>query len=232
MHVGIVFAVPCASWFLSCLLLEFLRVRRNRFFPQPKHPLDSESKLKAVITAGANMVLSSVGFFYAFPLLERYHLHEEKFSFGLEFCEFVFMLLLSDTMFYWSHRILHIPIVYRIVHKTHHEHTSPIAWSSFYVHPVELIVTWLFVFLVPALFVRVHEITFTLYVTFLILSLVKSHCGVKIGRYSAAHHDAHHESARGNYGSDLGLWDFLCGTKIVDPTSLNAEGKKEHARTQ
>ena len=221
MHVALVFAVPCTSWFISCAWLEWLRKRRNRFFPQPKHPLDRESKAKAIVTAGANMIISSVGFFYAFPMLERYHLHENSnVSFMSELWKFAFMLFLSDTMFYWSHRILHIPIVYRIVHKTHHEHTSPIAWSSFYVHPVELIVTWVFVFLVPALFVRIHEVTFTLYVTTLILSLVKSHCGVKMGRYSAAHHDAHHESARGNYGSDLGVWDAICGTKFP----LNSAG--------
>lgn len=214
MQVLYVFAVPCLSWFLSCFVLEHLRHRRNRYFPPPKHPLDRENYAKAIITAGANMVISSVGFFYVFPLLERYHLHEQEIRLSAELWKFAFMLFLSDTMFYWSHRVLHIPMVYRIVHKTHHEHTSPVAWSSFFVHPVELIVTWLFVFLLPALFVRIHAMTFTIYVTTLILSLVKSHCGVKIGRYSATHHDMHHESARGNFGSDLGVWDAICGTKI------------------
>lgn len=218
-----VFAVPCISWFLSCFLLELLRKHQHRFFPAPKHPLDRENYAKAIITAGANMIISSVGFFYAFPLLERIHIYTGPINLVSDMLKLLFMFILSDTMFYWSHRILHIPIIYRIVHKTHHEHTSPVAWSSFYVHPVELIVTWLFVFLVPALFVRIHEITFTLYVTTLILSLVKSHCGIQMGRYSAEHHDGHHESARGNYGSDLGFWDAICKTKVATTATSTAK---------
>ena len=33
----------------------------------------------------------------------------------------VFSLYLEDFLFYWSHRALHLPYLYKYVHKTHHE---------------------------------------------------------------------------------------------------------------
>jgi len=50
-------------------------------------------------------------------------------------------LLMYEIGFYYTHRLLHVPIVYKYIHKRHHEWTSPIALTAFYFHPVELLLS-------------------------------------------------------------------------------------------
>ena len=54
---------------------------------------------------------------------------------------FVGMLFLipmfREFHFYCIHRLIHIPIVYRYVHKVHHANSNPGPWSGLSMHPVE-----------------------------------------------------------------------------------------------
>jgi len=45
--------------------------------------------------------------------------------------------LWGDMHVYWTHRILHIPILYKYIHKTHHLSFNPEPFSSLSMHPVE-----------------------------------------------------------------------------------------------
>ena len=210
--------IPALTWLAACLALDHWRSSRNigrLLFVKPKWELSETEYYRAVFTAGANIFLSTIGLLYILPFLQEWYFHRERFFLGSESLKMAVMLFASDTGFYWSHRLLHIPFIYKVIHKIHHEHKSPITWSSFYVHPVELIMTFTLVFLSPVLFFRVHPLTFVAYLTILLLSLVKSHCGVDIyGYYSAKFHDLHHENFNGNYGSDLGVWDRICQTQL------------------
>lgn len=47
-----------------------------------------------------------------------------------ELAKLACMLFLSDTSFYWSHRLLHVPWVYTRYHRLHHQHVSPISWTA------------------------------------------------------------------------------------------------------
>lgn len=46
-------------------------------------------------------------------------------------------ILVEEVAFYYSHRLLHHPRIYKFIHKRHHEWTSPIAITAVYCHPVE-----------------------------------------------------------------------------------------------
>ncbi|MGB7270828.1 MAG: sterol desaturase family protein, partial [Albidovulum sp.] len=54
---------------------------------------------------------------------------------------FVLALILlpiwSAFHFYWVHRLLHVPVLYRFVHSLHHRNVSIGPWSGFSMHPVE-----------------------------------------------------------------------------------------------
>lgn len=56
-------------------------------------------------------------------------------SIGVFAGKFVVMFLLLDFMFYWSHRLMHYGILYKLFHKRHHEFHEPIGISckAFYV---------------------------------------------------------------------------------------------------
>jgi len=54
------------------------------------------------------------------------------------------MLVLSrfvrEFLRYWGHRFLHMGLLYKLIHKKHHEYTSPFSLVGEYAHPVENIV--------------------------------------------------------------------------------------------
>lgn len=59
---------------------------------------------------------------------------------ALEFArDFVLSLLLREALFYYSHRLLHVPYLYKLIHKKHHRFTAPIALAAQYAHPIEQI---------------------------------------------------------------------------------------------
>lgn len=48
------------------------------------------------------------------------------------------MLLLSDALFYWTHRAMHeSKWLYRHIHKVHHEFKGSLSIAAEYAHPVE-----------------------------------------------------------------------------------------------
>ena len=66
----------------------------------------------------------------------------------------VFLYLAAhDTWFYWTHRWMHRPKVFRAIHGIHHASRPPTAWAAMNFHPVEAAIVGLFipalVFVVP-----------------------------------------------------------------------------------
>src|SRR5688500_12007889 len=68
---------------------------------------------------------------------------------------FVFTLValpvLHDAYFYWTHRAMHHPLLYRRVHRVHHLSTNPSPWAAYSFAPAEAIVQGAFVPLVTLL---------------------------------------------------------------------------------
>ncbi|MCB1333867.1 MAG: sterol desaturase family protein [Roseivivax sp.] len=50
--------------------------------------------------------------------------------------------LLHELHFYAIHRMIHIPVLYRLVHSVHHNSVNPSPWSSLSMHPVEHLLYW------------------------------------------------------------------------------------------
>ena len=132
-------------------------------------------------------------------------------------------LFAHDTWFYWTHRAMHVPRLFRIVHAVHHKSKPPTAWTAMSFHPYEAIVGAVFlpamVFLVP--------IHISVAGTFLAIASVMgviNHMGWEIfprwlvhsrlgyGLITASHHERHHEEYRCNFGLYFRFWDHLCGT--------------------
>ena len=57
-----------------------------------------------------------------------------KYGLGYEVFVFIAMLVVSDTWFYWSHRAMHHPRIYKYVHALHHKSldVNPFTSSSFH----------------------------------------------------------------------------------------------------
>lgn len=129
-------------------------------------------------------------------------------------------LFIHDVYFYLSHRLLHLPFVFRHVHRIHHQSHKVNAWSAFSFHPVEGVIQIGIVLLIPVL-VPIHELIQLIFITFLIFISVYGHAGFefranKKGMFSifntAVHHAQHHEYVRYNFGIYLNFWDKLFKT--------------------
>jgi sterol desaturase/sphingolipid hydroxylase (fatty acid hydroxylase superfamily) len=132
-------------------------------------------------------------------------------------------LLAHDAWFYWTHRLLHAPRVFRIAHAVHHASRPPTAWAAMSFHPIEAltgaVVIPALVFVVP-----VHVAVLAAVLAIMTLMGVTNHMGWELfpGRLvhsrlggwliTASHHQRHHEFYRCNYGLYFRHWDRLCGT--------------------
>lgn len=136
---------------------------------------------------------------------------------------FLLCLLLHDTWFYWTHRLMHRPAWFKAMHAVHHDSRPPTAWAAMSFHPVEAI-TGAVVVPVLVLVLPLHIGVVGLLLAVMTLMGVTNHMGWELfprwlahgpaGRWliTASHHQLHHDRYRTNYGLYFRLWDRLCGT--------------------
>ena len=132
-------------------------------------------------------------------------------------------LLAHDTWFYWTHRWMHRPRLFRIAHAVHHASRPPTAWAAMSFHPIEAI-TGAIVIPVLVMVIPIHVAALGLVLTVMTVMGVTNHMGWeifprfmvsgKLGNWliTATHHQHHHDEYRGNYGLYFRFWDRLCGT--------------------
>ncbi len=136
-------------------------------------------------------------------------------------------VLFDDAFFYWGHRALHTPRLYRRFHLTHHRSVDVNPLTSFAFHPVEAAITGAPLTLVAALI----GLDPTVLVMWGYLSLVNNslgHLGFEwMPRWAqhlpilrlktpSTHHNLHHEKVRGNYGLYFTFWDRIGNTEFAD----------------
>ena len=132
-------------------------------------------------------------------------------------------LFAHDTWFYWTHRAMHEPRLFKLAHAVHHASKPPTAWAAMSFHPIEAltgaIVIPALVFLVP-----IHVAMLGVVLAVMTIMGVTNHMGWEMfprwlvhsraGKWliTASHHQLHHERYRCNYGLYFRVWDRLCGT--------------------
>lgn len=155
------------------------------------------------------------------------HPWDAKPGFLNGFYDFVILVLVHDTWFYWTHRLMHHRLVFRLVHAVHHRSGNPSPWAAFAFHPFEAVIEAAFL---PLVFVvlQIHFFAFMAFMTWMILFNVLGHLGYEIfptswfftraGKWqnSGTHHNMHHQHSRYNYGLYFNFWDRIMGTNHPD----------------
>lgn len=140
---------------------------------------------------------------------------------------FILLVFLHETYFYFTHRWMHQPTIFRWVHAVHHRSRNPTPFAAFSFHPLEAIIE---AAAIPLLLVLVPTSFFVLvaFLVFMTVLGVTNHLGYelyprgtaehRLGRWwiGAVHHYQHHRFVQGNYGLYVSCWDRWLGTQRVD----------------
>jgi sterol desaturase/sphingolipid hydroxylase (fatty acid hydroxylase superfamily) len=134
------------------------------------------------------------------------------------------LVLLEECCFYYSHRLLHTPWLYRHVHKQHHAFTSPVALAAVYAHPLEVAAGNVLPLVLSPLLLNAHLFTVVVWYVLAIVGVQWHHCeydlfpaqGTDYPVPQPHFHDWHHQHGGGapgggNFGI-LGCFDWLHGT--------------------
>lgn len=132
-------------------------------------------------------------------------------------------LMIHDTWFYWSHRAMHHPALFKATHLTHHRSRQPTPWAAFSFHPWESVsAAWLLP--LCAFFIPIHAGAVMFLLIAMTLCSVVNHAGWEIlpasvtdgpiGKVfiSASHHNVHHHDYKANYGLYFRFWDKMMDT--------------------
>ncbi len=133
-------------------------------------------------------------------------------------------LVLHETYYYWLHRWMHHPRIFRVVHKVHHDSNITSPWTAFSFHPLEGLLQAIFL---PLLLIvlPMHLYVVLLQLTIMTFSSVINHLDIEVypkgfykhffGRWliGATHHSLHHKQFKYNYGLYFTFWDKWEGTE-------------------
>ena len=136
-------------------------------------------------------------------------------------------LVIHDTYFYWMHRALHHPRIYRYVHRVHHLTITPSPFASYSFHLLESFsetaIVYVLVFTLP---LHIYTLMAFGWVSFLIN--VYGHLGYEIAPKgfrrswafewlaTSVYHNLHHSHFTGNYGLYFRFWDKAMHTENPD----------------
>lgn len=136
-------------------------------------------------------------------------------------------IVLHDAYFYWTHRLMHTPTLFRLIHATHHHSRNPSPWAAYSFSPLEAVVE-AGIFPLVVVLIPIHPGALSLFMLWQIVFNVVGHTGFEHHarglmdsrlRYvlnTPTNHVQHHAAAGGNYGLYFNYWDRLMGTNQRD----------------
>jgi Delta7-sterol 5-desaturase len=197
---------------------------------QPKFPVSKDyqreiaySLITIIIFAAVPALMLQTSFRQYTQYYQQVHAH----SMWWFWLAFPVMFIVHDTYFYWMHRVMHHPKLFKLFHVVHHKSTNPSPWAAFSFQPAEAFFE-AGIFAVLIMIMPLHLIH--LFVFFLVMMVynVYGHLGWElypagfskhpIGKWinTSVNHNQHHQYFKGNYGLYFLFWDRIMGTLRAD----------------
>lgn len=197
---------------------------------QTKFPIRQDYLREIFYSILTSFIFAGIGFFVfltSFKNHTKAYFDVQQHGVGYLIVSVLLIILVHDTYFYWIHRFMHHPIVYRWFHKVHHLSTNPSPWAAMAFHPLEAVMEAGIIVLVVFLF-PVHPLAIGIFLLFMMVYNVYGHLGYElypkgfskslIGKWinTSVNHNQHHQYFKGNYGLYFLFWDRLMGTIRTD----------------
>lgn len=213
---------------LMWLILHSLRdygLARRKIQPRSADGADIRRELVASLRTA--VIFSLVGFGIYLGARAGYLVIDQDFNQrgpGYLVVSLAALLIGHDAYFYWTHRAMHHPRLFRLFHRTHHLSVTPTPFAAYAFSAPEALVQTAFLPL-ALLIAPLHELAIFVFLTVMIVRNVMGHAGHEIhpgilgpGRAlgfltTTTHHDLHHQGFRSNFGLYFTWWDKLVGTE-------------------
>lgn len=192
---------------------------------QYKTPLPKVLFREILNSAATIIIFSAMAalVFGVFPHQTKMYFQMEEKSLFYFILTFPLMFLIHDTYFYWIHRLMHLPFLFKYVHLVHHKSTNPTPWTSYSFHLAEALLEAAILPII-AFTLPVHKSALILFFLLQFIYNVYGHLGYElypkgfqrtwIGRWinTSTAHNMHHKYFDGNYGLYFLFWDRMMGT--------------------
>eukprot|EP00746_Dinoflagellata_sp_MGD_P167286 gnl/MRDRNA2_/MRDRNA2_97786_c0_seq1.p1 gnl/MRDRNA2_/MRDRNA2_97786_c0~~gnl/MRDRNA2_/MRDRNA2_97786_c0_seq1.p1 ORF type:complete len:269 (+),score=50.38 gnl/MRDRNA2_/MRDRNA2_97786_c0_seq1:97-903(+) len=230
---GLIYVVFMISYWGSGLMflafdLNFLGIAdffAKRFKCQPKKDWTNEEDRKLMNKVIKTVLRDQLTVYPALFLLmwpvarDRLSFTGELPSLTTVLCSLPAYALLTEVMFFYSHKMFHTPFLYKHVHKVHHEVKAPFGICALYFHPIEHIQSAV-ENAAPALILGSHVSVLMLWTGMATWAIILHHCGYDFPWIfdrlppwldMTWQHDYHHYAFNKCFGV-IGIMDALYGT--------------------
>lgn len=232
--VGVVHAITLWSFCYYFIVMENLgliskyKLKRDQAYMNPKLlkniKLNEKAYWEQII---GTFIVVPIGAFFLFYLFKYNSVqicnNSNELTVTILIKELALMMIGCDFLFYWIHRGLHHPLLYKHFHKQHHEYKASNVWASEYFGVVDMILNIL-PGVIPGVYMKAHILSIIIFTIIREWQTVQSHAGYELpwdilnfGVFhgGAKRHDFHHSHNIGCYGDWFPFWDWLCGTDVA-----------------
>jgi lathosterol oxidase len=231
-YIATEFASHLVRYFGLAITAYVLIWKRKSFLPHkvdpkpvPKNQIRSE-----IMQSSLTMIIFSIMGGCVYVLNHDYgwfRFYADAHQYGLTYLILspILLVLLHDTYFYWTHRFMHHPKVFKLVHRVHHQSYSPTPFTSYSFHMLETLIDSLYIPVISLLIpVHLYALIFVVFYSYAI-NLI-GHLGYELyGKWfwnswmaevfttTTFHHYHHLGGPKTNFGFYFRFWDRICQTE-------------------
>lgn len=197
-----------------------VRVFHDRANSPPPEPLSRQEIMLALVCVALNTLVAVIGIILWRAGIIQLHPNDGVLA---TLVDVAILTLLMDLGMYGFHRIAHHPVLYPVIHLTHHLYENPRPLTLFVLNPFEVLGFGALLILV-ILVVQASQLAIVIYLAFNLIFGLIGHLGVEpapgrwlklpLLRYvsTSTFHAEHHHDKGYNFGFYTVIWDKLFGT--------------------